>query len=563
MIFSKKINLRVIIVLLCFIISIIICDTILLRYTLNKNIEAYCQSESKEIIEQINVELNVLKSLTSKISNNKEIINILENLNDNNINNDLILKINDNIDAFQSVIEALKYTDGIDIISAREKCLISNSLIYKDNDLASKLWYNKDNKNLKEPFLTNVHTDTTNGVFVISVVTYIYSSNGDSILGATIIDINLDKFLEYIDKHVGIGQLKTYIRTDEGEFISRDGMFNKYVTDIEKRKKNKYIIEKINAYNKSNTVIFDFDIDGIEYIKDIKKANYIQCSLLLILWSALMFILMKMLNDVLRPVFQSLDKLKGVIDNLEKSEIITEDKDEVVQLDIIADFIGKSINSKIEALLYYDELTKLPNKKMLIKYCNELIKNNEKFALIFININNFKSVNDVFGHLSGDEILYNFSRRISDAIGTEGMATRYSGDEFIIIYKNFYSERQLREYYNDVLLKEFKAPIYFNNNNKIIIDFSAGVAIYPNDGQVVEELINKSDIMMHNSKEIFEKNHINGLLFFNEGSYEKILKAESLKEELKNAVEKNELVLNYQPLVDGLGKIKKVEALIR
>ena len=121
-------------------------------------------------------------------------------------------------------------------------------------------------------------------------------------------------------------------------------------------------------------------------------------------------------------------------------------------------------------------------------------------------------------------------------LGNKGIATRYSGDEFIIIYNRYKDNEELKEFYKNVILKEFKEPILLNNNQKIKIKFSGGVAVYPRDGRNFNELIDKSDFTMYSSKKASEEDQ---LLFFNDDIYNKIIKIENIKNELKNAVHNN------------------------
>ena len=85
----------------------------------------------------------------------------------------------------------------------------------------------------------------------------------------------------------------------------------------------------------------------------------------------------------------------------------------------------------------------MPNRKLLLKLCNDLIENKEKFALIFVDLNKFKYINDVFGHSAGDEVLISFSNKLKKCLKDKGIVTRYSGDEFIIIYTNYIDNDEL------------------------------------------------------------------------------------------------------------------------
>ena len=179
---------------------------------------------------------------------------------------------------------------------------------------------------------------------------------------------------------------------------------------------------------------------------------------------------------------------------------------------------------------------------------------------LFIDLNKFKYVNDVFGHNIGDEYLTKFSNIMKDLVSEKGTITRYSGDEFIIVYEDYTTNKELIQFYNEKIIKVFLNPIKINEELTIEIGFSAGVAIYPKDGKTFEELVKKSDFMMYVNKKSFINRKIS---FFNESMYEKLLYSEEVKKELKEALENDEFYLNYQPIIDKNCKILKAEALIR
>ena len=251
--------------------------------------------------------------------------------------------------------------------------------------------------------------------------------------------------------------------------------------------------------------------------------------------------LVALIRRTFKPILNSLDKLKIVLKNLDNKDLEFERLDEFEQLEVVSNSLGTSIDKKIKSFIYHDELTQLPNRKLLLKLCNDLIENKEKFALIFVDLNKFKYINDVFGHSAGDEVLISFSNKLKKCLKDKGIVTRYSGDEFIIIYTNYIDNDELELFYNNVVLEEFKEPVEFNNGKKVFMDFASGVSVYPRDGDSFNDLINKSDFMMYSSK---RSSRNSKLVFFNDSIYNEIIKIENMKEDLKYAVDNNDFVLS-------------------
>ena len=351
-----------------------------------------------------------------------------------------------------------------------------------------------------------------------------------------------------------MGNLTVYVKLGEEQYYR----YGKTINEIDEAS-SKYLKKLTNTIHNENDIYFQFDKKSIAYYRDMQEINRFRIAIFALLGIIFVLILIKLIKITFKPVMKSLDKLKVILGNLDKSNIDLENIDEFKQLELISDSLSKSFDKKIQSLIYYDELTKLPNRKMLYLLCNKMIEFNSKFALIFIDLNRFKYINDVFGHSAGDELLISFSERLQSALEQKGTVTRYSGDEFIIIYHSYEGTEELEKFYNEKLLAEFSDPIEFNNT-RIIVEFSAGVAIYPKDAQNFNDLIDKSDFMMYSSKKNFKNQK---LVFFNDDMYSNIIKIENIKEQLKSAVDNEELVLYYQPIVNENRVIKKVEALIR
>ena len=556
MIFTKKINLKIAVICIAFMTLLVLTNGILMEYGLNKSVEFTYNTHYKEAKKILNQEVYILKDITKKLAEDKTIISSLES---NKSSDDLtqvdINNIISGIKYIQDYLKNLIFVNCVTITNIPGNYLFYCGELIENFDVFSNYKFENLGLSKENPqIISDVYNDPRTGKYEIAVINLIYSEESDEPLGIVVLDILLDDLIEDINSKFYMGDLNTYIKLDNNKYYSSEG-----IVDSIKDKKNNYVVKLKDVFDDNIDIYLEFDKDSIVYNRAMRSINKFRVIIFIILGTVYLLILILLIRGAFKPILKSLDKLKILLENLEKKDLSFEKLDEFEQLEVVSSSLGSSINKKIKSLIYYDELTQLPNRKLLFKQCNDLIKANRKFALIFVDLNKFKYINDVFGHSSGDQVLVEFSNRLKKCLKGKGIVSRYSGDEFIIIYSNYIDNNELEAFYNNVILKEFKEPIIFNNN-KVFMDFAAGVSVYPKDGNNFNDLINKSDFMMYSSK---KNNKRAKLLFFNDVIYNEILEIETMKEDLKYAVDNNEFVLYYQPIVDKNKAIKKLEALIR
>ncbi len=556
MIFTKKINLKIAVICIAFMALLVLTNGILMEYGLDKSVEFTYNTHYKEAKKILNQEVYILKDITKKLAEDKAIISSLES---NKSSDDLtqvdINNIISGIKYIQDYLKNLIFVNCVTITNIPGNYLFYCGELIENFDVPhnykfENLGINKENSQV----ITKIYNDPITGKYAMAVVNLIYSEESDEPLGIVVLDIFLDDLIEDINSKFYMGDLNTYIKLENNKYYCNEG-----IIDSIKDNKNNHIVKLKDVFDDNIDIYLEFDKDSIVYNRAMRSINKFRVIIFIILGTVYLLILILLIRGAFKPILKSLDKLKILLENLEKKDLSFEKLDEFEQLEVVSSSLGSSINKKIKSLIYYDELTQLPNRKLLFKQCNDLIKANRKFALIFVDLNKFKYINDVFGHSSGDQVLVEFSNRLKKCLKGKGIVSRYSGDEFIIIYSNYIDNNELEAFYNNVILKEFKEPIIFNNN-KVFMDFAAGVSVYPKDGNNFNDLINKSDFMMYSSK---KNNKRAKLLFFNDVIYNEILEIETMKEDLKYAVDNNEFVLYYQPIVDKNKAIKKLEALIR
>jgi diguanylate cyclase (GGDEF)-like protein/PAS domain S-box-containing protein len=222
----------------------------------------------------------------------------------------------------------------------------------------------------------------------------------------------------------------------------------------------------------------------------------------------------------------------------------------------------KEQQQKINKLAYYDSVTGLPNRAMLREVVTEEIENCNKrsneFALFFIDLDNFKVVNDSFGHAVGDKLLFEVGKRLVEVRNINIMAYRLGGDEFVILIRSINGKEEV-ETCSKYLLQCLAAPIFIDGNI-FRVTASIGTVFYPEDGLNFNELLKNADTAMYISKSSGKGTYT----FYEKAMGDTAVEKVKMEANLHRALENNEFVLYYQPIIDVTnGKVKGFEALIR
>lgn len=241
----------------------------------------------------------------------------------------------------------------------------------------------------------------------------------------------------------------------------------------------------------------------------------------------------------------------------------------IIQDDQVTEVVGtisditdrKKAELEIKRMAYYDFLTDLPNRRFLEKKMDEAIalskKTNDQFTVMFMDINQFKHINDALGHSVGDELLKQIARRIELLIGEDPIISRQGGDEFVILLPKT-DEKKASEIAQRLIIG-LERPFTLEDQS-IFINASIGISIFPKDGQTSLSLIRNADLAMFQVK----NERSNSYHFFTEALHKKIMKKTKLTQDLRKAIQRNQLQLYYQPQIDlTTGVISGVEALIR
>lgn len=220
----------------------------------------------------------------------------------------------------------------------------------------------------------------------------------------------------------------------------------------------------------------------------------------------------------------------------------------------------KSHNSlkSLHDLIYHDSLTNLPNRYSFEHEVDRLIqKNNHNFSVLFLDLDNFKQINDTRGHDIGDQILVELGKRFLSLANDQLFIARLGGDEFAIVVQHS-KHKHLCRLLED-FLETIKSPMVITGN-KYYIDGSIGVASYPTDGFTRSDLIKHADVAMYEAKRLGGGMYV----FSNEYLVNQISDEEIIKQALESAIIRNELYLLYQPQITlNTNTIKCCEALLR
>lgn len=200
---------------------------------------------------------------------------------------------------------------------------------------------------------------------------------------------------------------------------------------------------------------------------------------------------------------------------------------------------------EINYLSFNDEVTRIPNRRFFVREVTNHINNypNEKIAFIFIDLDNFKYVNDTYGHDAGDLLLIEFAKIIKNMKIKDSLFARYGGDEFIIVQYNIQEKNQIK-YILDNIIKKLSNPIIINDK-EIFCTLSIGVSVYPIDGGDMPILLKRADMAMYLAK----VNGKNRYEFFDIKILEILNREFDIEKGLRVAVDKNEIKMLYQPKI--------------
>lgn len=222
----------------------------------------------------------------------------------------------------------------------------------------------------------------------------------------------------------------------------------------------------------------------------------------------------------------------------------------------------KQAEGRVHQLANHDALTGLPNRRLLADRLAQALalahRNQKKVAVMFIDLDRFKTINDSLGHRTGDRLLQHVARRLTGVLREGDTVSRLGGDEFVVILPEVASAGDAAVVADKIM--EILAPPFSIGGHELHITPSMGISLYPNDGKTVETLIRNADAAMYHAKEMGRANYQFFVPQMNVRAAERL----QTENDLYRALDRDELALYFQPKIDlASGLICGTEALLR
>ncbi|MFZ3154019.1 EAL domain-containing protein [Pseudomonas sp.] len=221
---------------------------------------------------------------------------------------------------------------------------------------------------------------------------------------------------------------------------------------------------------------------------------------------------------------------------------------------------------KINQLAFYDPLTRLPNRRLLLDRLQQALAKHarglQQGALLFIDLDNFKDLNDTLGHDMGDQLLQQVAERLSSHVRAQDTLARLGGDEFVLMLEglSLQSAQALSqvEHVGNKVIAALAAP-YNLHGRSHISTASIGIALFPSAHSTVDEVLKRADMAMYQAKATGR----NAMRFFDPQMQADVSARASLESDLRHSLGERHFILHYQPQVDAQGRLVGAEALVR
>ncbi|MGE5650536.1 MAG: diguanylate cyclase domain-containing protein, partial [Bacillota bacterium] len=222
----------------------------------------------------------------------------------------------------------------------------------------------------------------------------------------------------------------------------------------------------------------------------------------------------------------------------------------------------KQAEEMIRHASLHDPLTGLPNRAMLFEYANHMLPHNrrtgQRAAVLFLDLDRFKPINDTHGHDTGDAVLQDVARRLAERLRTEDIVIRLGGDEFVVLLQEIRNEAAAADIARQIITRVDEP--YLIGELALSLSASIGISVFPDDGKDIDTLISHADLAMYQAKQAGRNN-----FQFYSSEYSAATRLQSrIEAQLKSELRDETLHLYYQPVLDvETGAVVSVEALLR
>jgi diguanylate cyclase (GGDEF)-like protein len=325
--------------------------------------------------------------------------------------------------------------------------------------------------------------------------------------------------------------------------------------------------------------LFAFDVHQKNEL--LAKSSSLGWTVTLITFTAILLATTFLFGILRKLLIRPIQKLQLAASEMGKGQVLVpidiDSHDEIGELASTFREMGKNLShyhEQVRYVAYHDSLTGLPNRLMFKNYLNrataEARRDRQNLAVLFMDLDNFKRINDTLGHQAGDKLLEAFSDRLSTQLRETDIVShssqdeasqvvaRLAGDEFIVLLPRISGSGEPQKVAKRILSS--LAEPFVISLQELYVSASIGIAIYPEDGETSGELLKNADIAMYHAKKLGRNNYQYYSSKLNEEAAEKL----KIEGKLRHALNNNSLELYYQPQINmSTGDITGVEALLR
>ncbi|MFC3884516.1 EAL domain-containing protein [Bacillus songklensis] len=383
-------------------------------------------------------------------------------------------------------------------------------------------------------------------------------------------ETNGQKYIDFEKQEIQFGNYSYQDKKKDIAAVNKAMKTGKSVS-FETKVKSKKILKSFIPINDAKPYVIGV-VSDYETIKGVLKKQLVNNIIISIIVLLLVMCISYFLAVyIVRPLHHILNKVSDIAKGNFGAQVDIDRKDELGLLSQQVNTMSRNLkcytqelkkkNAEIEYQANHDFLTGLPNLRSFTRRFNRELAFSEckrkPIAVMFLDLDRFKLINDMFGHSVGDYLLKAVAQRILENATEHDVVSRVGGDEFVLLFSDCSHEAAIQKAQR--ILEELSAPFIFEGN-ELFVTPSIGVSFYPTDGEDAETLVKNADIAMYRAKEQGRNN----FQLFTVEMNQSILKRVQMEKGLRKALEYNELMLCYQPQIDlQTGKLVGSEALVR